>query len=66
MPRLFQTLCAIISAVYKKTSGESGFDVISLLMGLEQAKQHMQALMVHINTFLSGKYTWFVFPTLFS
>ncbi|KAK9508977.1 hypothetical protein O3M35_006403 [Rhynocoris fuscipes] len=48
-----QTLCALISAVYK-TSGQCGFDVIDILMGFDTAEQRMKLLLSHCNSILSG------------
>uniref|UniRef100_A0A023F2T1 Armadillo-like helical domain-containing protein n=1 Tax=Triatoma infestans TaxID=30076 RepID=A0A023F2T1_TRIIF len=48
-----QTLCALISAVYK-TSGQCGFDVIDILMGFDTAEQRMRLLLSHCNTILNG------------
>lgn len=49
-----QTLCALVHAVYRKTTAESGYDVISLLMGFEAAEENMQALLHHCHNFLTG------------
>lgn len=51
-----QTLCAVIHSIYKKTSGEYGFDVINILMGFESAEQLMQELLEYCNSFLAGDY----------
>nr|CAD7393324.1 unnamed protein product [Timema cristinae] len=51
-----QTLCAVIHSIYKKTSGEFGFDVINILMGFDVAEQMMKMLLEHCNTFLTGEY----------
>ncbi|XP_073997892.1 armadillo-like helical domain-containing protein 3 [Rhodnius prolixus] len=48
-----QTLCALISAIYK-TSGQCGFDVIDILMGFDTAEQRMRLLLCHCNTILNG------------
>lgn len=50
---IFQTLCAITSAVYK-TSGQCGFDVIDILLGFDTAEQRMKLLLNHCNNLLSG------------
>lgn len=49
-----QTLCAIISSMYKKSSGECGFDVINVMMGFDVAEQRMQLLLQHCNNLLNG------------
>ncbi|XP_014256484.1 UPF0668 protein C10orf76 homolog [Cimex lectularius] len=49
-----QTLCALISAVYK-TSGQCGFDVIDILMGFDAAEQHMKLLLSYCNMILNGE-----------
>lgn len=49
-----QTLCALVHAVYKKTTAESGFDVIGLLVGFENAEEKMQQLLNHCQEFLTG------------
>lgn len=49
-----QTLCALVHAVYKKVTAESGFDVIGLLMGFENSEERMQQLLNHCQEFLSG------------
>lgn len=51
-----QTLCALTHAVYKKTSMESGFDVINILMGFSVAEERMTTLLDHINLFLTGNF----------
>ncbi|XP_066992006.1 armadillo-like helical domain-containing protein 3 isoform X1 [Anabrus simplex] len=51
-----QTLCALIHSIYKKTSGEYGFDIINILMGFEMAEKLMQDLLDHCNNFLTGDY----------
>nr|CAD7196953.1 unnamed protein product [Timema douglasi] len=51
-----QTLCAVIHSIYKKTSGEFGFDVINILMGFDVAEQMMKMLLEHCSTFLTGEY----------
>ncbi|CAH0391758.1 unnamed protein product [Bemisia tabaci] len=51
-----QTLCALISSVCKKTSGECGFDVINILIGFDVAEQQMQALLKHCSKFLTGDF----------
>uniref|UniRef100_A0A146L9F2 UPF0668 protein C10orf76 n=4 Tax=Lygus hesperus TaxID=30085 RepID=A0A146L9F2_LYGHE len=48
-----QTLCALISAIYK-TSVQCGFDVIDILMGFDMAEQRMKLLLEHCNSILSG------------
>ena len=50
-----QTLCALVHAVYRKATADSGFEVISLLMGFENAEEKMQKLLNHSHNFLSGK-----------
>lgn len=49
-----QTLCGLVSSVYKKATAESGFDVIHLLMGFQVAEEKMQQLLNFCNAFLSG------------
>ncbi|KAF5276242.1 hypothetical protein FQR65_LT04047 [Abscondita terminalis] len=49
-----QTLCALVSSIYKKTTAESGLDVINLLMGFQVADEKMQELLNHCNHFLTG------------
>lgn len=49
-----QTLCAVVNAVYKKTTMESGFDVINILMGFDVAETRMQQLLTYCNEFLTG------------
>ncbi|XP_063221332.1 armadillo-like helical domain-containing protein 3 [Bacillus rossius redtenbacheri] len=51
-----QTLCALVQIVFKKTSGEFGFDIINMLIGFEVAEKMMQSLLDHCNGFLTGKY----------
>lgn len=50
-----QTLCALVHATYRKTTADSGFDIISLLIGFEHATQKMQKLLDHCHNFLTGK-----------
>lgn len=49
-----QTLCALVSAIYRKTSMESGFDVINILVGFDIAEEKMQHLLTYCNEFLTG------------
>lgn len=49
-----QTLCVLVHSIYKKTSSEPGFDVISLLMGVQNAEEKMQKLLNHCQFFLAG------------
>ncbi|KAK4881781.1 hypothetical protein RN001_005100 [Aquatica leii] len=49
-----QTLCVLVSSIYKKATAESGLDVISLLMGFQVAEEKMQQLLKHCNDFLTG------------
>lgn len=49
-----QTLCAIISSMYKKSAGECGFDVINVMMGFDVAEQRMRLLLQHCNNLLNG------------
>lgn len=51
-----QTLCVLVHSIYKKTSSEPGFDVISLLMGVQNAEEKMQKLLNHCQFFLAGEY----------
>lgn len=50
-----QTLCALVSSIYKKVTAESGFDVIHLLMGFQSAEEKMQQLLHHCHVFLTSK-----------
>lgn len=59
-----QTLCALVHAVYKKATAESGFDVIGLLIGFEVADEKMQQLLSHCHNFLIGLYFCPVFLIL--
>ncbi|KAF5278623.1 hypothetical protein FQA39_LY00665 [Lamprigera yunnana] len=49
-----QTLCVLVSSVYKKATAESLFDVIHLLMGFQVAEEKMQQLLKNCNDFLTG------------
>ncbi|KAL1122959.1 hypothetical protein AAG570_003284 [Ranatra chinensis] len=49
-----QTLCTLISAIYK-TSGQCGFDVINILMGFDCAEERMRLLLDHCNSILNGE-----------
>lgn len=49
-----QTLCALVHSVYKKATAESGYDVITLLMGFQNAEEKMQQLLSHCQEFLAG------------
>lgn len=49
-----QTLCALVHSVYKRATAEIGFDIISLLVGFENAEEKMQQLLNHCYAFLSG------------
>lgn len=49
-----QTLCTLVSSVYKKATAESGFDVVNLLMGFQVAEEKMQQLLNHCIVFLTS------------
>lgn len=51
-----QTLCAVVSSVYKKSQGECGFNVIDVLIGFDVAEERMRTLLQHCNRILSGDY----------
>lgn len=38
----FQTICALIRGVYKKSRGDFGFDIIDILIGFDAAEFQMQ------------------------
>ena len=38
----FQTLCALVRAVYRKRLGDHGFDIINILIGFDAAEAQMQ------------------------
>jgi len=40
----FQTLCALVRAVYRKRLGDHGFDVINILIGFDAAEAQMQVI----------------------
>lgn len=40
----FQTLCALVRAVYRKRLGDHGFDVINILIGFDAAEAQMQVM----------------------
>lgn len=50
-----QTLCTLVHSVYKKSTAESGFDIITLLIGFENAEEKMQQLLNYCHNFLSRK-----------
>jgi hypothetical protein len=41
---VFQTLCALVQAVFKKKLGDLGFDAINILIGFDAAEAQMQVL----------------------
>ena len=43
----FQTLCALVRAVYRKRLGDHGFDVINILIGFDAAEAQMQVIFYH-------------------
>lgn len=49
-----QTLCALVHAVYRKTTAEGTYDTIGLLMGFEVAEEKMQELLQQCHNFLIG------------
>lgn len=51
-----QTLCALISGMYKKNRGDCGFDVINVLMGFNVAEIRMHQLLNRCNHFLIGEW----------
>lgn len=51
-----QTLCALVQAVYRKARAETGYDVVGLLMGFQEAEEKMQQLLNHCHSFLVGTY----------
>ena len=44
----FQTLCALVRAVYRKRLGDHGFDVINILIGFDAAEAQMQVFFYHL------------------
>lgn len=38
----FQTLCALVRAIYRKRLGDHGFDIINILIGFDAAEAQMQ------------------------
>ena len=44
---IFQTLCALVRAVYRKRLGDHGFDVINILIGFDAAEAQMQVFFYH-------------------
>lgn len=52
-----QTLCALVSSVYRRVAEENGMDVINLLMGFLFAEEKMQLLLNYCQAFLNGIYT---------
>lgn len=59
-----QTLCALVNAIYKKIASESGFDVINILIGFDNAETKMNQLLNHCNEFLTGKILYNLTVTL--
>ena len=45
---VFQTLCALVRAVYRKRLGDHGFDVINILIGFDAAEAQMQVIFYHL------------------
>ena len=45
---IFQTLCALVRAVYRKRLGDHGFDVINILIGFDAAEAQMQVFFYHL------------------
>ena len=45
---VFQTLCALVRAVYRKRLGDHGFDVINILIGFDAAEAQMQVFFYHL------------------
>lgn len=43
----FQTLCALVRAVYRKRLGDHGFDVINILIGFDAAEAQMQVIFLN-------------------
>ncbi|XP_050395850.1 armadillo-like helical domain-containing protein 3 [Patella vulgata] len=51
-----QTLCALIRGIFRKSTGNYGFDIINLLIGFDAADSVMQNLVESINHFLTGDF----------
>ena len=49
---VFQTLCALVRAVYRKRLGDHGFDVINILIGFDAAEAQMQVFLSFANLFI--------------
>ncbi|KAL3864628.1 hypothetical protein ACJMK2_006293 [Sinanodonta woodiana] len=50
------TLVALIRGMHMKNLGDSGFDVINILIGFDAAEYVMQSLVESLNHFLNGDY----------
>ena len=49
---VFQTLCALVRAVYRKRLGDHGFDVINILIGFDAAEAQMQVFCYDLQIFI--------------
>ena len=52
---VFQTLCALVRAVYRKRLGDHGFDVLNILIGFDAAEAQMQVIIAMIYKFVYSR-----------
>uniref|UniRef100_UPI00358F3512 armadillo-like helical domain-containing protein 3 isoform X1 n=1 Tax=Myxine glutinosa TaxID=7769 RepID=UPI00358F3512 len=49
-----QTLCGLLRGVHQKNMPNTGFDIIDILMGFDNAEEEMKSLMVSLDSLLCG------------
>uniref|UniRef100_A0A8C4Q267 Armadillo like helical domain containing 3 n=1 Tax=Eptatretus burgeri TaxID=7764 RepID=A0A8C4Q267_EPTBU len=49
-----QTLCGLLRGVHQKNMPNTGFDIINILMGFDNAEEEMKSLMVSLDSLLCG------------